>query len=481
MNAPTIPRCRRRHPRENWVFLRGVLTAAFLAAALLILPAAARAQEETTEERVERLERTVRELRAMLEARDTSQIAQLRQQMEIILRELEELRLGREVVVLPDTSYFGLAPAASRVYRVTEGVSIGGYGEFLYENFAENREDGTPANLTDRFDALRAIIYVGYKFNDRILFNSEIEFEHATTDEGVGEVSVEFGYLDFFLTDRFGVRAGLLLTPMGFLNEQHEPPTFLGTERPETEQRIIPSTWRENGFGIFGAALGLDFRAYLITGFDAVGGGSSKASGFDASGLRGGRQKGAKSVAEDFAGVGRVDYTGVLGLRVGSSLYVGNAGQNAESVIHPGETIGARTLIWEVHGQYRARGLDLRGLFALADVNDVEELNRAKGLEGAESIGERMVGGYVQVGYDLFRRTRIAHELLPYIRYERLNTQDEVPDGFSSDPANNRTIVSIGAAWKPIPNIILKADYQIHENDGDTGVDQFNVVLGYLF
>ncbi|MFQ5680070.1 MAG: hypothetical protein ACE5HP_11505 [Gemmatimonadota bacterium] len=456
------------------------LVAALLALSLF-LPSPTAAQEETTRERIERLERTVQELRAKLAERDTAGIAELRRQMEIVLRELEEMRLGREVTVEADTTFFGLAPAASKVYRARPGVSIGGYGELLYESFSGTREDGTPSGATDRFDALRTILYVGYKFNDRLLFNSEIEVEHGTTDEGVGEVSLEFGYLDFLLTDRIGLRAGLLLPPMGFINEQHEPPTFLGTERPETERRIIPSTWRENGIGIFGAARGLDFRAYLINGFDAVGGGSSKASGFGASGLRGGRQKGAKAVAEDFAGVARVDYTRVLGLLVGSSLYYGQAGQNAPSLTRPGETVDARTLIWELHGQYRARGLDLRGLFALADVDDVAELNRIKGLEGAESIGERMLGGYIQAGYDLLHRARTPHQLLPYVRFERLDTQDAVPAGFLADPANDQTILSLGAAWKPIPNFILKTDYQIHESEANTGVDQFNVALGYLF
>ena len=46
---------------------------------------------------------------------------------------------------------------------------------------------------------LRVILYAGYKFNDRVVFNSELEFEHATTgagDDEKGEVSVEFAYLD---------------------------------------------------------------------------------------------------------------------------------------------------------------------------------------------------------------------------------------------------------------------------------------------
>jgi hypothetical protein len=158
---------------------------------------------------------------------DSAQIRRLTEQVEAITRELEALKLGRDVVAEADTSVTGLGPAASKVYRVRQGVSSGGYGEVLYENFAGEREDGAVSGKTDRIDALRAIVYVGYKFTDRFLFNSEIEFEHANT-EGAGSVAVEFAYLEYRASPVFGARAGLLLVPMGFLNEQHEPPVFLG-------------------------------------------------------------------------------------------------------------------------------------------------------------------------------------------------------------------------------------------------------------
>ncbi|MBI4513338.1 MAG: hypothetical protein HY702_04430 [Gemmatimonadetes bacterium] len=413
-------------------------------------------------------------------AQDTSQIAELRRQIEAITRELEQLRLGQEVVVQADTSVYGLGPAASKVYRARQGVSLAGYGEMLYENFSEDREDGSRSGKTDQLDFLRGVVYVGYKFNERFLFNSEIEFEHGATDQE-GSVSLEFAYVDYILSPGLGFRAGLLLPPMGLINEQHEPPIFLGTSRPETELRIIPSTWRENGIGIFGQAAGFAYRAYLINGFDGVGGGSSGASGFSAAGLRGGRQKGSRAMAEDLAFVGRVEYVGPLGFLIGTSVYVGNSGQGRSAPTDPEDEIGARALIWEGHAQYKARGLDVRGLVAVADVDDVAELNAVKRLEGSASIGERLVGGYVQAGYDVLHRLRTGQQLIPYVRYERLNTQDEVPEGFEPNPANDRRIVSIGAAWKPIPNIALKADYQIHGNEADTGVDQFNVNVSYLF
>ncbi len=434
-------------------------------------------------------------------AADTLDVAEMRRQIDAITRQLEELQLGRELVVKADTSVQGLGPAASKVYRVQQGVSIGGYGEMLYENFAGQRQDDEPAGLEDRLDLLRAVLYTGYKFNDRLLFNSELEVEHANIENG-GEVAIEFAYLDYRFSHHVGARAGLLLAPMGFLNELHEPPTFLGTERPETERRIIPSTWRENGVGLFGDAGGFAWRAYLINGFDAGGGaveveedGISLASasedgddegeeeqveegGFSEDGLGGGRQNGAQALAENWGGVGRLEYVGFPGLRVGGSLYLGDSGQGAEV---DEQKIGAFTRIYEGHAEYRAHGFDLRGLVAVAQVDDVAELNELKGLVGDESIGERLVGWYLQGGYDVLRNLDTEEQLIPYVRWEELNTQDEVPGGFSADPANDRRIVSLGTAWKPIPNVAVKADYQIQENEADTGVNQLNAVVSYLF
>ncbi len=466
--------------RTRW---SGLLVALVAGLALIALAAPLAAQEAETEARLDSLEARVAELQERLAAGDTVDVEELRRRLEIVTRQIEQMRLGQEVV-RADSGLYGLAPAASKVYKVDRGVSIGGYGEILYENFAAEREDGSAASAKDQIDALRAIVYVGYKFNDQLLFNSEIEFEHATTSGGTGSASVEFAYLDYRLSDELGVRAGLVLPPMGFVNEVHEPPTFLGTERPVTESVIIPSTWRENGIGVFGASGDFEYRGYVINSFDAVGEGDSPASGFGAGGLRGGRQKGGKALAEDMALVGRVDWKGHPGLMVGTSVFLGETAQNAPNPLagETGEeTVGARTLIWEGHAQYQARGFDLRGLFAMADVDDVTALNAVKGLTGSESVGERLAGGYLQAGYDVLRRAETDHQLLPYVRLESVNTQDEVPAGFSADPANDRTIVSLGAAWKPVPGAILKADYNVHSNEAETGVNQFNVAVGYLF
>ncbi|HUF75692.1 MAG TPA: hypothetical protein VMM35_05405 [Longimicrobiales bacterium] len=395
---------------------------------------------------------------------DSARIAELERQMEAVSRELESMRLGRDVVVA-DSSVQGFGPAASKIYRVQQGASIGGYGEILYENYAAEAQDGATAGPADRWDALRAILYVGYKFNDRLLFNSEIEVEHAD------EIFLEFAYLDYLIGDNWGVRGGVLLAPIGLVNELHEPAAYLGTERSITESRIIPSTWRENGIGLFGGTDQVAWRVYAMNSFDAA--------GFNGGGLRGGRQKASGALAEDIGVAARLDFVGRPGLIFGASTYVGETAHDA--LDGGGEEIGGRVLIWEGHVDYKWRGWDLRALVAGASVSDVAELNALNGLTGAAGIGTRMLGWYGQVGYDVLRTTGSPHQLIPYVRYEEVDTQREVAAGFAANPANDVTATLLGVAWKPVPQVVAKVDYQLHSNAADTGVDQFNFQIGWLF
>ena len=394
---------------------------------------------------------------------DSVRIAELERRIEIVTRELERIELGGDVVQA-DSSAGGFGPGASRVYRINQGVSLGGYGEVLYENYAAELENGAEGSKQDQFDALRAILYVGYKFNDRLLFNSEIEIEHAK------EAFLEFAYLDYLLTDNVGIRGGVLLAPLGLVNELHEPPIFLGTERPLTERLIIPTTWRENGVGLFGGTDLFEWRAYLLSSFNGA--------GFTGSGLRGGRQKGGKAVSEDLGAAARLDYVGTPGLILGGSSYVGETAQNQKL---NGEEVGGRVLIWDFHIDYNFHGWKLRALLAGARIRDVAAMNELNGLSGNEGIGEAMLGWYIQAGYDVLRGAATTHQLIPYLHHERVNTQQEVATGFSADPANDLTTTAVGVAWKPHSQVVWKVGYQVNSNDAETGLNQWNVQIGWLF
>ena len=161
-------------------------------------------------------------------------IADLEAKLEVLAEELARVRTQVAVPEEPELEgLYGFGPAASKIYGVERGLSIGGYGEGIYTNFVG---DESSSDL-DRADFLRLVLYFGYKFTDKIVFNSEIEFEHATTSNvgngaGSGSASVELATLDFFYKPWLNFRAGLQLVPVGFVNELHEPPFFYGVKRP---------------------------------------------------------------------------------------------------------------------------------------------------------------------------------------------------------------------------------------------------------
>lgn len=385
--------------------------------------------------------------------------ADLERRVDAIAADLERLKLGEAAAPAGLKSKYGLGPAASKVYGQTHGLSIGGYGEGLYRNTL-----GEPRK--DMLDFVRNILYVGYKFDDRFVLNTEIEIEHAD------EIYMEFAYIDYLWRPEINLRAGMVLVPMGIVGELHEPTTLLTATRPETETAILPSTWRENGAGVFGDLGGFTYRGYVLAGLNAA--------GFNATGLRGGRQKGSETKADDLAGVVRLDWTGTPGLMVGGSVYYGASDQDQFGAAD------VTNLIYEGHVDFKWRGLDVRGLFARAHTDGAKELNSALKLAGAKGVGTLAQGFYGQVGYDVLAPIGIRDQSLsPFVRYERVDTHLAVVEGQPFDPKQDRTTVAMGAAYAPISQIVVKGEYQLRDGAtqtvADKTKDQWFLQIGYIF
>lgn len=396
----------------------------------------------------------------------TVDTAELSRRIDVLAQELERMKIG-EAAASADRSQYGLGPAASKVYR-GQGVSLGGYGETVYEYIRKNKDDGTPSARQPKFDLLRAVLYTGYKFSDRWVVNSEIEFEH-----GGKEIGVEFAYLDYLWRPELNFRVGNLLVPMGLINELHEPTTFLSADRPDTERQIIPSTWHENGVGVFGSAGPLTYRAYAITGF--------KASGFSSSGLRGGRQGGSEALAQDWAAVVRTDFTGVEGLLFGASGYYGGSDQSA----NPNQTKQIQTAIYDVHLDWQWRGLQVRGLLAGAHNSNTGILTiedpktkRQRPRTSNEAVGKLLQGYYGEIGYDVLSPSGSRQALIPFVRWEHLNPQKRIVTGAGGKGTSSLTT---GFAFKPLDQIIFKADYKNFINEKKDQADELNLAVGYVF
>lgn len=395
-----------------------------------------------------------------------SEIKTLERKTDVLTQEVEKLRTN---LTIPDEvqykSAYGLGPAASKVYQVGKGLSIGGYGEANYQ-----ARVGDKGSSKDNADFERMVLYAGYKFTDNILFNSELEFEHGSTEKG-GSVSVEFAALDFFIDPMANVRAGMVLMPMGFVNLIHEPPFYFGNNRPEVERQILPSTWRDVGVGLFGEVLpNLTYTAYVVNGLDAA--------NFNADGIRSGRQQGSQATAENLAFVGRLDYAPsvVPGLSFGGSAYAGNSGQNQPFA---GKKADAFTQLYEGHVQWKYRGLEFRTLGSWGHIDDAGVLSAAKG----QTIGEENYGWYSEAGYDILPllNANTTQYLAPFFRYEQLDTIASAPVGFSDDEAKNKKIYQFGLQYKPIPNVVIKADYRNFMAKKGSLPDDFNLGFGFIF
>ena len=159
-------------------------------------------------------------------------------------------------------------------------------------------------------------------------------------------------------------------------------------------------------------------------------------------------------------------------------MHIGRTGHGRDV---GGDPVDGQLIIWDLHADYKVAGLEARALVAGSDLSDAAEINKLAGNVGAQGVGSSMLGWYVQVGYDVLRSSSSMHQLIPYLGYEKLDTQREVASGFAVDPANDLTVASIGLAWKPVSQVVAKVDYQMRRNAAETGIDQINFQLGWLF
>ncbi|MFI3185566.1 MAG: hypothetical protein QX198_06245, partial [Methylococcaceae bacterium] len=68
-----------------------------------------------------------------------------------------------------------------------------------------------------------------------------------------------------------------------------------------------------------------------------------------------------------------------------------------------------------------------------------------------------------------------------FFRYEQLDTIASAPVGFSDDEAKNKKIYQFGLQYKPIPNVVIKADYRNFMAKKGSLPDDFNLGFGFIF
>ena len=348
----------------------------------------------------------------------------------------------------------------SNLDGIPQGVTLGGYGEILYNQ---------PLHKNGDLDVQRLVLLFGYKFNERVQFVTEIEFEH------VKEVYVEQAFINYNLTPTVNLRAGLMLVPMGIVNEYHEPTTFNGVERPSLDNAIVPTTWREIGFGVSGRfdEIALRYQAYIFNGFLSHDGTEGKLKG--SNGLRSGRQKGAESTVDEFNFSSKLDYYGIPGLRLGLSVYFGRTQAVDDQAGILGSTVGISML--GVDARYRLRKFSARGQFIQANLSDTNQYNMLT----TKDLGKEISGYYIEAAYNLLP-TANKQRLEGFIRYENFNTHAETEGALVQNPAFHRKEWTTGLSYHLAPGSVFKVDYQNKETGVATSAfGQFNMGVGVWF
>lgn len=337
-------------------------------------------------------------------------------------------------------------------------VHLGGYGEIIFTD--RSSEDESGSNVTSsssdksaQWDTLRNVLYVGYDFSDKWSFMTEIEIEHAN------EIYTEFAEVRYAHSELVNFKAGLLLAPVGHINEMHEPTRFIGVTRPELESAIIPTTWRENGIGLHGKKNNFSYKFYIMN--------SLNSDNFKASGVRSGRQKGAKAYGGNHSYILRADYATNFGLDFGATAMFGKTNGLT--------TAGNKHNMIDLHAEFNKGGFQSRVLYVQADL-DGKQIGQVNG----NAVADKMVGYYVEAAYNVMHGKNCF--VAPYVRYENYNTQDDVDSSVgTASKANEVTNLTYGVMYKPVEKVSFKLDYTKNETEAKTGVDTVNFGIGWEY
>ena len=342
--------------------------------------------------------------------------------------------------------------------KLSNKTTIGGYGELHYNNLRDRKGDANK----DEIDFHRFVLFVNHEFNDRMRFVSELEIEHSfsgdSDEDSPGKVELEQAYIQYDLTQKTSLLGGLFLTPVGILNETHEPATFYGVERNDVEKNIIPTTWWEGGVMVEHEIMdGLSTNLSMSSGLDSDGVDDSFKP-------RDARQKVAKAEAKTFAYNGRLKYTGIPGLEVAGTInYQDNYCQN--------EIAGCDSAtLYEGHVVYNKDAFGIRALYAWWDIEG----------SAVKDIGaDEQYGYYVEPSYRFNDALVMGQDIGIFGRYAVWDNSD----GSGSITDTEYQQFNFGANWWIDKDVVVKIDYQIQDVGGGVSkeLDGLNLGLGYQF
>ena len=392
------------------------------------------------------------------------------------------------------------AETGATVKKVGNGngrLTFGGYGEATFKQcfFSNNylRYGKNPEKYKgDRyaeFDLPHVVFYIGYDFGKGWSMASEIEFEHGGPEiateieeeeggeyesevERGGEVALEQFWLQKRFNDYAVLRAGMQIVPVGGTNAHHEPNQYFGVYRPEGEFTILPCTWHEVALTFMGKTpFGLHYQAMFLPGLDS-----------DRFGRKNWVKKGAGSPYEfklgnALAGAARVDYTGVRGLRLSLSGYLGNSFRNTLSLSSKEidnsayKDVRGTVSVGSFDFCYNDHNVILRGAVTYGHLTDAQAITqynigmRKGSVSSKQWVGSDAIATGVEIGYDFFSLNPTLQNnnqrFYLFGRYDYYDSMFRNPEGKKDYTYAwcGRQRLAVGINYYPLREVAIKAEF----------------------
>ena len=381
------------------------------------------------------------------------------------------------------------------------GLRFSGYANLAYQSydFYANAQSKT-SKRRGRADVERFVLAPSYDFGKGWSFFAEVEFEHGGTGATVeyeaeeageyeievekgGEVVIEQLYLQYSHNPLLNVRLGELVVPVGMLNLYHQPTQYFTIERSLGETGIVPTVWHETGASLLGTYGQARYEVQLVTALDSTG---FSGYGFVSGGMQ---TKFEVRNASAFAVAANGEYAFAPGQLVGLSLYTGDSAPNRP---RDNLDVSARVTLAGLYGRYAQGPWTAYGQAMFGWLQNAAAVNRAnlKTYNGdilgvsRTPVGSRANSYYGAVGYDLFSLFEASNHgrLDAFVQLGAYDTHAGT-DGISPVPRYSRKYATLGLNYKPLPGIVLKAEYSHQTNDADIANknDLWGLAAGFEF
>ena len=306
------------------------------------------------------------------------------------------------------------------------------------------------------------------------------EFEYEV--EKGGEVRFEEFNLDWSwgAGQQQHLTVGYVKVPFGLITFRDEPDEYLTNTLPMMENTLLPTDWAEFGVLAQGKLGRWRYYAGLVNSLD---GSAFNSANF----IKRGNQKRFETVnAEDWAAVGRLDYEFGHEQAIGVSGYFGNTRNNRPK---PDLAVDAYLSLLDAHLVYEREPFELTGQLIYGQLQNSEALTNAnRNLSNnlnvkRTPVASAALGWSVELGFEVFEvfRRHPKGELTVFGRYDDFDSMYKTQGQVVDNPRWDRSIVTFGLNYQPIPQIVLKSQYSVEKLGIPAGNLQKTYSLGIGF